>query len=241
MVVIPTYNEIESLPGVVARLRAAVPAAHVLIVDDGSPDGTGEWADQQAAEDPQMHAMHRTGKQGLGTAYLQGFAWGLERGYDILCEMDADGSHRPEQLPGLLQAVADGADLAIGSRWVKGGEVVGWPKRREALSRGGNLYVSIMLNLHVKDATAGFRAYRADLLRRLDLSAIEAQGYGFQVNMTMAVVDAGAKVVEVPISFPERQAGVSKMSGSIVKEAMTLVTKWGFQRRWAKLTRRRRG
>jgi dolichol-phosphate mannosyltransferase len=236
LVVIPTYNEIESLPGVVARLRASVPGADVLVVDDASPDGTGAWADEQGKTDPQVHALHRTGKQGLGTAYIQGFHWGLDRGYTVLVEMDADGSHRPEQLPYLLKAVDDGADLAIGSRWVKGGEVVGWPKRREALSRGGNIYVSIMLHLHVKDATAGFRAYRASLLRRIDLEGVQARGYGFQVDMTMRAVDAGARIVEVPISFPEREAGQSKMSGSIVKEAMLLVTQWGVKRHWEALT-----
>jgi dolichol-phosphate mannosyltransferase len=238
-VVIPTFNEIESLPGVVARLRAAVPAADVLVVDDGSPDGTGDWADRQGQDDPQIHALHRTGKLGLGTAYLMGFEWGLDRGYTVLCEMDADGSHRPEQLPYLLKAVDDGADLAIGSRWVRGGEVLNWPKRREVLSRGGNLYVNIMLHLHVKDATAGFRAYRASLLRRIDLGEVQAHGYGFQVDMTMRAADAGARITEVPISFPEREAGVSKMSGSIVREAMTLVTQWGLARHWRALTHRR--
>ncbi|MDR2564603.1 MAG: polyprenol monophosphomannose synthase [Bifidobacteriaceae bacterium] len=238
LVIIPTFNERESLPGVVERLRRAVPAAHVLVADDASPDGTGEWADAAAAADSHVHVLHRSAKEGLGKAYLAGFAWGLERGFDPLVEMDADGSHRPEQLPDLLAALDRGADLAIGSRWVKGGEVLNWPRRRKLLSRGGNAYVSIMMGLRIKDSTAGFRAYRASLLRSIDLSTVEAHGYGFQVNMSMAVRDAGARIVEVPISFPEREAGVSKMSGSIVREAMWLVTKWGLARRWASLFRR---
>jgi dolichol-phosphate mannosyltransferase len=235
LVIIPTFNEIESLPGVLARLRAACPAADVLVVDDASPDGTGQWADARAAEDSQVHVLHRRGKEGLGAAYIAGFGWGLERGYDVLVEMDADGSHRPEQLAYLLKAVDDGADLAIGSRWVKGGEVVNWPKRREALSRGGNLYVSIMLGLGIKDATAGFRAYRAKLLRRINLDHVQARGYGFQVDMSVRAVDLGARVAETPISFVERAAGQSKMSGNIVGEAMILVTKWGLARRWARV------
>jgi dolichol-phosphate mannosyltransferase len=237
LVVIPTYNERQSLPGVIDRLRQAVPGADVLVVDDASPDGTGAWADLRAAEDDQVHVLHRTGKQGLGTAYLQGFDWALGRGYGVVVEMDADGSHRPEQLSYLLRAVAHGADRAIGSRWVKGGEVVNWPLHRELLSRGGNLYVQLALGLSVRDATAGFRAYRAALLRRLDLDGVQARGYGFQVDMTRRAVAAGAKVVEVPISFVERQLGQSKMSGSIVKEAMWLVTKWGVTKRLAWLRR----
>jgi dolichol-phosphate mannosyltransferase len=240
LVIIPTYNERQSLPGVVARLRRAVPAAHVLVADDASPDGTGEWSDAAAAADDHIHVLHRVAKEGLGKAYLAGFAWGLEGGFDPLVEMDADGSHRPEQLPSLLAAVDSGADLAIGSRWVKGGEVVNWPRRRQWLSRGGNFYVSVMLGLGVKDATAGFRVYRASLLRALGLDGVQAHGYAFQVDMTRAARRAGARVVEVPISFPEREAGVSKMSGSIVREAMWLVTKWGLARWWGALTGRRR-
>jgi dolichol-phosphate mannosyltransferase len=235
----PTFNERESLPGVLARLRASVPSAHILVVDDASPDGTGELADAAAQADPNIHVLHRPGKEGLGRAYLAGFDWGLTRGFDPLVEMDADGSHRPEQLGLLLRAVRSGADLAIGSRWVPGGEVLNWPKRRELLSRGGNLYVSVMLGLKIKDATAGFRAYRAELLRSLDLSGVQAHGYGFQVNMSMAARDAGARIVEVPISFPEREVGISKMNGAIVREAMWLVTKWGLTRRWARLRRKR--
>jgi len=230
LVVIPTFNERESLPLLLPRLRSSVPQADVLIVDDASPDGTGQWADAQAVDDQQVHVLHRQGKGGLATAYLDGFAWGLDKKYQIFVELDADGSHRPEQLPSLLQAVSDGADLAIGSRWVRGGEVVNWPKRREVLSRGGNLYIALLLNLRVKDATAGFRAYRADLLHRLDLAGVEARGYVFQVDMTRRAVGLGAHLVEVPISFHERTVGESKMSSHIVVEALGRVTVWGLQR-----------
>jgi dolichol-phosphate mannosyltransferase len=235
LVVIPTYNEAESLPGVIARLRAAAPAADILVVDDASPDGTGDWAAQAAQTEPALNVLHHGGKAGLGAAYLDGFDWGLKRGYQVLCEMDADGSHRPEQLPFLLDAVQRGAGLAIGSRWVKGGEVVDWPFSRRLLSRGGNLYVALMLGLGVRDATAGFRAWRSDLLERLDLANIEARGYAFQVDMTWRAVDAGARVVEVPISFVERQLGTSKMTGGIVAEAMRKVTSWGLRRRLARI------
>ncbi|MDR0366560.1 MAG: glycosyltransferase, partial [Bifidobacteriaceae bacterium] len=202
--------------------------------------GTGQWADQAAAEDPHIHVLHRPAKQGLGRAYVAGFGWGLDHGYDPLIEMDADGSHRPEQLPLLLDAIDSGAHLAIGSRWVKGGKVTGWPFHRHLISRSGNLYVRVMLGLGIKDATAGFRAYSAKLLRRIDLDRIEAQGYGFQVNMSMAARDLGARIVEIPINFPEREAGASKMSRNIVGEAMWLVTKWSFQRRFARLGELRR-
>lgn len=233
VVVVPTYDESLTLPGTLARLRAAVPFADVLVVDDGSPDGTGELAERTAAEDPAVHVMHRTGKQGLGTAYIAGFRWALERGYDVVCEMDADGSHRPEELGRLLDRLAEQphADLVIGSRWVPGGEVENWPLRREILSRGGNVYTRLMLGLRVSDATAGFRAFRASTLAALDLGTVASQGYCFQVDMTLRVVDAGGAVAEVPITFVEREAGVSKMSGNIVAEALWRVTQWGVARR----------
>ncbi len=231
LVVIPTYNEREALPGTLQRLRAAVPTADVLIADDNSPDGTGQWADEAAAADEQAHVLHRAGKEGLGPAYLAGFAWGLERGYEVLVEMDADASHRPEQLPGILAAIDEGADLAIGSRWIPGGRVHDWPLQRLLLSRGANLYVRILLGLGVNDATAGFRAFRADLLRTLLAQQIASQGYCFQVDMTRRAHAAGARIREVPIDFDERTEGASKMSSSIVREALTKVTGWGLQHR----------
>lgn len=231
LVVIPTYDEREALPATLARLRAAVPHADVLVADDASPDGTGIWAEQRAAEDPAVHVLHREGKQGLGPAYLAGFAWGLERGYEVLVEMDADASHRPEQLPALLEAVRRGADLAIGSRWVPGGRVHHWPLRRLLLSRGANVYVALALGLGVRDATAGFRAYRADLLRRVMREGIASQGYCFQVDMTSRSAETGAVIVEVPIDFDERTAGASKMDSSIVSEALVRVTAWGLRHR----------
>jgi dolichol-phosphate mannosyltransferase len=231
LVVIPTYDEREALPGTLARLRAAVPAADVLVVDDASPDGTGRWADAAAAQDPAVHVLHREGKQGLGPAYLAGFAWGLERGYLQLAEMDADASHRPEQLPRLLEAVRRGADLAIGSRWVPRGRVHDWPLRRLLLSRGANLYVRALLGLGVSDATAGFRVFRAELLEQLVTTDIASQGYCFQVDMTRRARDLGAAIAEVPIDFDERTEGASKMSAGIVREALVKVTSWGLSRR----------
>lgn len=235
LVVIPTYDEIEALPGTLERLRAAVPAAHVLVVDDASPDGTGQWAQQQAQTDPAVHVLHREGKQGLGPAYLAGFAWGLERGYALLAEMDADASHRPEQLPGLVEAVRRGADLAIGSRWVPGGQVHHWPLHRLLLSRGANTYVRIWLGIGVADATAGFRVFRAELLQRLMDQTIASQGYCFQVDMTRRARELGALITEVPIDFDERTEGASKMSGDIVREALVKVTAWGLARRTQQL------
>ncbi|WP_454044563.1 glycosyltransferase [Cellulosimicrobium sp. Marseille-Q8652] len=232
-----------TLPGTLARLRAAVPGADVLVVDDASPDGTGDLADALAADDAAVHVLHRAGKDGLGAAYVAGFGWALERGYDVVVEMDADGSHRPEELPRLLGALVDApgrapgapaarpADLVIGSRWVPGGEVVNWPWHRELLSRGGNAYVRVALGLRLGDATAGYRAYRARALRAMDLSAVESHGYCFQVDMAWRVARAGGRVVEVPITFVERTAGRSKMSRSIVVEALWKVTVWGARRR----------
>lgn len=236
LVVIPTYEERAALPGTLARLRAAVPHAHALVVDDASPDGTGQWAEREASRDDHVHVLHRAGKQGLGPAYLAGFGWGLERGYEVLVEMDADASHRPEQLPGLLEAVRRGADLAIGSRWVRGGKVHDWPLQRLLLSRGANTYVRLLMGLAVRDATAGFRAFRAELLRGLLSDDIASQGYCFQVDMTRRARRADAVITEVPIDFDERAEGMSKMSPTIVREALLLVTFWGLTRRAQQLS-----
>jgi dolichol-phosphate mannosyltransferase len=230
LVVIPTYDEAQTIRSAVDGVRAAVPDADVLVVDDGSPDGTGEIADALAARDGHLHVLHRERKEGLGTAYVAGFRWGLERGYDTLVEMDADGSHRPRDLPVLLSALVH-ADLVLGSRYVPGGRIVNWPRRREVLSRGGNLYTRLALGVALRDLTGGFRAYRAGALRSLDLSEVSSQGYCFQVDLAWRMVRAGMRVVEVPITFVERVEGTSKMSGAIVREALWQVTRWGVDRR----------
>ncbi len=229
-VIIPTYNERDNLEPIVGRLRTAVPAAHILVVDDGSPDGTGEIADKLAAADAHIHVLHRAGKSGLGTAYIAGFTWGLEHGYGVLVEHDADGSHDPADLPKMLTALAD-ADLVIGSRYVPGGTVVNWPKSREVLSRGANVYVRMMLGIGVHDATAGFRAYRAATLRAIGLDQVESQGYCFQVDLTLRTAEQGFRIREVPITFTERARGASKMSQSVVLEALWRVAQWGVARR----------
>lgn len=226
LVCVPTYDERENVAVAVAGVLAAVPEAHVLVVDDASPDGTGEIADALAAADPRVQVLHRPGKGGLGAAYVAAFGWGLERGYDVLVEMDADGSHDPAQLP-LLLAGLDGADLVLGSRWVPGGRVVDWPRSREVLSRGGNAYVRLVLGLPLRDATGGYRAYRRQVLEALPLEDVQSQGYCFQVDLALRAHRAGFRVVEVPITFVERVRGQSKMSGSIVREALWRVTVWG--------------
>jgi dolichol-phosphate mannosyltransferase len=230
LVVVPTYNEIDTLEQAVTRVRASVPEAHVLVVDDGSPDGTGELADKLASDDDHVHVLHRTAKLGLGAAYVAGFEWGLERWYDVLVEMDADGSHRPEELPRLLKAL-DGADLVIGSRYVPGGSVVNWPKRRELLSKAGNVYTRLALGAPLHDATGGFRAFWAGTLRKLALTDVESHGYCFQIDLAWRTLQAGLRVVEVPITFVEREHGESKMDGSIVREALWKVTAWGTKHR----------
>ncbi|WP_284762461.1 polyprenol monophosphomannose synthase [Arthrobacter sp. efr-133-R2A-63] len=236
LTIIPTYNELESLPKTLGRLRAAVPASDVLVVDDNSPDGTGQLADSIAAEDSQVRVLHRKGKEGLGAAYIAGFKWGMAAGYDVLVEMDADGSHQPEQLPLLLEAINDGADLAMGSRWVPGGGTVNWPLYRQAISRTGSTYARLMLGLKIKDITGGYRAFRRSTLEALKLDQVESVGYGFQVDLAWRVAKLGLKIVERPITFVERELGASKMSGNIVVEAMINVTKWGLASRWAALT-----
>lgn len=228
LVIVPTYNERDNIVGIVDAVRSH--GYDVLVVDDGSPDGTGVIADDLAAADVGVHVLHRTVKGGLGPAYAAGFAHGLEMGAEILCEMDADFSHDPADLPRLVAAVRDGADLAIGSRYVEGGGTDGWPWHRIAISRGGNRYAAMMLGVGVADATAGFRAFRDTTLRKVDPSTCQASGYGFQVEMAWRTELAGLSIVEVPITFRDRRYGESKMSGRIAGEAMFLVTKWGIGR-----------
>jgi dolichol-phosphate mannosyltransferase len=237
LVVVPTYQERDNLPMIVSRVRASVPEADILVADDNSPDGTGALADEIAGNDEHVHVLHRPGKQGLGTAYIAGFRWGLEHGYGTLVEMDADGSHQPEQLPTLLDALRT-ADVALGSRWVRGGAVRNWPKSREALSRSANTYARLLLGIPIRDATGGYRAYRARVLRSFDLDAVRSQGYCFQIELTLRALRRGFRVVEVPIEFVERQHGASKMSRAIVLEALWRVTVWGVQARLGRLDRK---
>lgn len=237
LVIVPTYQERENLPLIVGRVRASAPDAHVLVVDDNSPDGTGAVADELARDDDHVHVLHRPGKQGLGAAYIAGFRWGLEHGYGTLVEMDADGSHQPEELPTLLTAMQT-ADVALGSRWVRGGTVRNWPKSREALSRGANTYARLLLGIPIRDATGGYRAYRARVLRSFELDAVRSQGYCFQIELALRALRRGFRVVEVPIEFVERQHGASKMSRAIVLEALWRVTVWGVQSRVGVLDRR---
>lgn len=240
IVIIPTYNESENIRPIVDRLRAAQPGVDVLIVDDNSPDGTGDIADDLARADSQIHVLHREGKGGLGVAYIAGFRWALERRYDVLVEMDADGSHQPEQLGRLLGAISS-ADAVIGSRWVPGGSITNWPRSRELLSRGGNLYIRALLGLPLRDVTAGFRAYRADALRTIGLEDVESAGYCFQTDLTRRAVRAGLTVIEVPIDFIERERGDSKMSNDIMKESLSKVTRWGVGDRARQLRSARAG
>ncbi|MGI9584099.1 MAG: polyprenol monophosphomannose synthase [Acidimicrobiia bacterium] len=230
LVIIPTYNERDNIRDIAAAVRTH--GYDVLIVDDNSPDGTGSIADSIAASDSSVHVLHRTNKEGLGPAYAAGFSRGLDLGAEILCEMDADFSHDPAALPSLVAAIHDGADLAIGSRYVPGGGSEGWPWYREAISRGGNKYASALLGLDVNDATAGFRAFRDTTLRKIDPSTCEASGYGFQVEMAWRTESAGLQIVEVPITFRDRMAGESKMNSRIAIEAMWLVTRWGIRSRF---------
>ena len=225
LVVMPTYNEAESVVGVLDQVLAADPRVDVLIVDDGSPDGTAGLVAERAVGEPRLHLLERSAKRGLGEAYRAGFAWGLERGYDALVEMDADLSHPPERLPALLDGLA-AADLVIGSRYVPGGRTVNWSRLREAISRGGNAYVRLALGVPVRDCTAGYRAYRRQVLEALPVSAVRSNGYCFQVEMVHRTWQEGFRVTEVPIAFTERATGVSKMSKQIVAEALWRVTVW---------------
>lgn len=234
LVVIPTYNEVENIEPIVAAVRRLGYA--VLVVDDGSPDGTGDVADVLAAADPDSVAvLHRSAKNGLGPAYSAGFDWGLANGATILCEMDADFSHDPNVLPDLISAVEGGADLAIGSRYVPGGGVDNWPWHRRALSKFGNLYAALMLGTRIKDMTAGMRAFSAPALAGLEPASCDAAGYGFQVEMAWRASLADLQVVEVPITFRDRERGESKMDMRIAVEAMFLVTKWGIGRIFRRL------
>lgn len=234
LVIIPTYNEADNVEAIVSRLRAHTPQVHILIADDNSPDGTGRIADGLAAADDQVHVLHRRGKEGLGAAYLAGFGWGLDHGYDILVEFDADGSHRPEDLPAVLAAL-ENADMVKGSRWVPGGKVVNWPVSRELLSRGGNLWTQLMLGLPLKDATGGFNAFHARTLRGIGLDDVASAGYCFQVDLAWRAIRQGFHVVEVPITFVERERGDSKMSRAIVVEALIRTTLWGVAHRSGQL------
>jgi dolichol-phosphate mannosyltransferase len=227
IIVMPTYNERQNLENMAGRIRSATPDVDLLVVDDNSPDGTGDLADKLAETDSHVHVMHRTEKAGLGRAYIAGFNWALEHGYDLIIEMDADGSHRPEDLPRLLEAVQAGADAVIGSRYVPGGSVVNWPKNREILSKGANIYVRLMLGTRLRDATGGYRVYRAATLRKIDLNNVESAGYSFQVDLTLRVLQAGLKITEVPITFVERELGASKMSNAVIRESFIRVAQWG--------------
>lgn len=231
LVLIPTYNEIESIASLLARVRAAVPEADVLVIDDASPDGTGRLVDAAAATDPAVSVLHRTAKDGLGRAYLAGFAIARERGYDFVVEIDADGSHDPADLPAMLAIARDGADLVIGSRWVPGGAVRNWPWLRQLISRGGNTYARIALRSRISDITAGFRVFRTSALSRLNATSVSSQGYCFQVEVAWRIERAGLTVVEHPITFVERENGESKMHTAIVAEALLRVTQWGIAER----------
>jgi dolichol-phosphate mannosyltransferase len=230
LVVLPTYNEAENIEHVLRRIRAALPDAGVLVVDDGSPDGTANLAEKLGGELANIEVLRRNAKSGLGSAYRAGFAWGLDRGWEAFVEMDADLSHEPEALPSLIEPLNEGIDLVVGSRYVPGGSIPNWRWHRRVLSQGGNVYAALLLRLHVADSTSGFRAYRAEALRRINLDDVRAEGYGFQIEMVLRVLQNGGQVTEVPIRFVDRVQGKSKMSMHIVVEALLLVTWWAFKR-----------
>jgi len=241
LVIIPTYNERDNLESIVGRVHESNPQVHILVADDNSPDGTGDIADKLAAGDERVKVMHRAGKQGLGAAYIAGFQWGMANGYQVLIEMDADGSHRPEDLPALLDAFErQQADLVIGSRYVKGGEIKNWPRSREILSKGGNTYIHLIMGLKVRDVTAGYRVFRRSTLEVIGLDSVRSAGYCFQTDLTRRVSNAGLKIVEVPITFVERERGQSKMNRSIIVESLWRATSWGVQDRIGQLTGKRR-
>ncbi len=235
--VVPTYDEADNLAWLVGRILASVPHADVLVVDDSSPDGTGAIADRMAAQEPRIQVLHRPTKEGLGKAYLAGFRWALARDYDVIGEIDADGSHQPEQLPSLLAALED-ADLVIGSRWVAGGSVTNWAFTRELLSRGGNLYTRLLLGIHGRDATAGYRLFRRTTLEKIDLDDVSSYGYVFQADLAFRTLRAGLRVVEVPIEFVERVRGDSKMTRDVATESLRRITRWGLSERRRQLRER---
>ncbi len=235
VMVVPTFNEAANLPRLIAGIHEHVPQAHVLVVDDNSPDGTGAQADSIAASDDRVSVLHRTVKEGLGRAYLAGFALALERGYDLIGEMDADLSHQPRQLPLLVDAI-DGADLVIGARWIPGGSVKNWPLSRELLSRGGNLYIRMLLGVPLRDATAGFRLFRRTTLEAINIENVTSTGYVFQADLAFRVLQAGLKVIEVPIEFVERERGESKMTANVASESLKRITVWGLQQRAGQLS-----
>lgn len=241
LVVLPTYNEAENISALLDRVRTALPSASILVVDDASPDQTAELAEKEGERLGQITVMRRPGKSGLGSAYRDGFAWGLAHGFQVMVEMDSDFSHDPDDLPALIAALEAGHDLAIGSRYVPGGSIPDWSFSRRLISRAGNVFADVVLGLHVKDSTAGYRAYRAGLLERVDLRGIRANSYGFQIEMTYRSLQAGGRVTEVPIKFVDRQLGTSKMSTYTVAEALGLVSYWGLRRLLSALGRIGRG
>jgi dolichol-phosphate mannosyltransferase len=225
LVIVPTYNERDNLPLIIRAVHEHLPEADVLVVDDNSPDGTGQLADGIAGTDRQVHVLHREGKQGLGTAYIAGFRWALGRDYQFIFEMDADFSHDPKYLPQLLEVARAGADLALGSRYVEGGGTINWGVLRQMISKGGSLYARTILGIPIRDVTGGFKCFRRRVLEAIDLGSVNAQGYGFQIEMTYRALKHGFRVIEVPIVFVDRRVGQSKMSKKIFLEALTLVWK----------------
>ena len=243
LVLIPTYNEKENIPILVGELMR-MPGVHVMVLDDQSPDGTGRIADQLAQTYPgRVQCLHRTGQRGLGVSYLEGFHRAIDSDFDFVGQMDADLSHDPKYLPAMIEAASNGADLVIGSRWIPGGSIVNWPKSREALSRGGNLYVRLLLGIDVHDATAGFRLFRRATLEKIDIDSVQSTGYVFQTDMAYRTLRAGLKVAEVPIEFIERERGDSKMSRDVAVESLKSITRWGLRERARQVRRglRRKG
>lgn len=237
LVVIPTYNEADNIRLITERVRKAVPTVDILVADDNSPDGTGAIADELATADDHVFVLHRAGKEGLGAAYKAGFAWAKNKGYDAVVEMDADGSHAPEELPKLLDELRD-ADAVLGTRYIPGGSVHNWPLHRLLLSRGGNIYIRMALGMPFRDATGGYRAYRMPVLDEINVDTVASTGYSFQVELAWRSYKHGFRVAEVPITFTEREHGVSKMSGNIFKEQLVRVTVWGLRHRGESVRRR---